>query len=207
MTDIPYGYCGCGCGRKTDLSKENRPKLGYVKGKPLLFLKHHSAKKRGPKPLPIAPRFWSKVDIRGEDECWDWKGQILHDKYVAYGKFYLNGKKVLAHRVAWELTYGEIPDGLCVLHKCDRGICCNPKHHFLGTRVDNAADRDAKGRGNGGGKPGMGCGHAKLTDSDVKEIRLLASQGMSQSTIARKFDITQGNVSCIVLRKSWKNVP
>lgn len=207
MDEIPYGYCHCGCGLKTDLSKENRPNRGYFKGKPLLFLKHHSAKKRGVKPGDVGVRFWSKVDIRSDDECWDWKGQVHeYNGCTAYGKFYLNGKKVFAHRVAYELAFGKIPEGMCVLHKCDRGICCNPNHYFLGTRVDNAKDRDSKGRCRAAGKPGEGCGHAKLKNEDVFEIRKLFSEGISYEEIANRFGVTKSNVNYIVRGKTWRNI-
>ncbi|MGH7024521.1 MAG: HNH endonuclease signature motif containing protein [Caulobacteraceae bacterium] len=51
-----------------------------------------------------------------------------------------------AHRLAWELANGPIPDGLLILHKCDNPVCCNPDHLFLGTAADNHADCAAKGR-------------------------------------------------------------
>ena len=63
-----------------------------------------------------------------------------------YGSIKINGKMVGSHRVAWELANGPIADGMCVLHHCDNPPCCNPDHLFLGTRKDNANDRDAKGR-------------------------------------------------------------
>jgi hypothetical protein len=102
-------------------------------------------------PRPIAERFWEKVDRTGD--CWLWTGS--GDRY---GHVRLNGKIVQAHRVAWELTNGPIPEGLQCLHTCDRPLCVNPEHLWLGTRSDNMLDMVAKGR-KGGGRKGRRAVH------------------------------------------------
>jgi hypothetical protein len=88
-------------------------------------------------------RFWSKVDKRGEDECWEWKD---HKDRGGYGKIWLSGRNVLAHRFAWVIANGKMPDGLFACHKCDNPACCNPNHLFAGTSQDNIDDRVRKGR-------------------------------------------------------------
>ncbi len=95
-------------------------------------------------PQPLEDRFWSKVDKRGPDECWPWKADLTSN---GYGAFKLaTGKKVRAHRFAWELTHGPIPPGMSACHKCDNPPCCNPGHLFLGTNADNTHDAQKKGR-------------------------------------------------------------
>lgn len=89
-------------------------------------------------------RFWQKIDIRGEDECWEWQGAI--EKRDGYGRCTV-GKEGRAHRAAWMLTNGPIPAGLIICHHCDNRKCCNPRHLFLGSHQDNQRDKWRKGRG------------------------------------------------------------
>jgi hypothetical protein len=97
-------------------------------------------------------RFWARVDVRGVDECWLWKGPT-GDK--GYGQPRHRGKKFKAHRVSWMLHRGDIPEGLWVLHCCDERYepgditnrrCVNPAHLRLGTLIDNNRDTEEKGR-------------------------------------------------------------
>ena len=93
------------------------------------------------KNLCHANRFWSKV--KKTKDCWNWNGAKFSS---GYGAFWLNGKNKSAHRVSWELTNGQIPDGKLVCHTCDISACVNPNHLFLGTWKGNMEDRDKKGR-------------------------------------------------------------
>lgn len=87
-------------------------------------------------------RFWSHVDKKSTDECWNWKNGLTSD---GYGKFKAKYKTLIASRVAYYLTYGEYDKSLLVCHKCDNPKCCNPKHLFLGTNKDNLQDCAKKG--------------------------------------------------------------
>jgi hypothetical protein len=90
-----------------------------------------------------AIRLWWQVSQLGANECWPWTGRC--DTF-GYGRIGIERKEHPAHRVAYELTRGPIPDGICVLHHCDHPACCNPAHLFLGTKKDNTQDMIAKGR-------------------------------------------------------------
>lgn len=97
--------------------------------------------------VPIQDRFWSKVNKQHVSGCWLWTANAIR----GYGQFVLprtNGKQphVYAHRYAWELTHGSIPNEQFVLHACDVPLCCNPAHLFLGTQQENLTDARQKGR-------------------------------------------------------------
>ena len=95
--------------------------------------------KRGPKQTP----FWENVAVGDPNDCWEWEAS---SGYNGYGQYRHNGKMTGAHRVAWNLTHGTIPDGLQVLHHCDNPSCVNPAHLWLGTQRDNIHDMIRKGR-------------------------------------------------------------
>lgn len=101
-----------------------------------------------PKPLPTLSdadiaRFWSKVDVRGSDECWLWQGPTDWD---GYGLFKVGGSMRRAHCIAYLLHHGSDVFPLLACHTCDTPGCCNGSHLFGGTIKDNALDARAKGR-------------------------------------------------------------
>lgn len=150
-----------------------------------------------PKPKPVSDRFWSKVKKNNDPKlCWEWQAGLI----VGYGAFWLRGKTCKAHRVAWELTNGGIPDGLCVLHECDNPKCVNPNHLFLGTVLINNIDKAQKDRSLFGERNPR----AKLSPQDVDDIRRqYARGGLSQAAIAMQYGIDNTQVSRIVRRKQW----
>lgn len=98
----------------------------------------------GYSPRPIAERFWEKVDRAEGDACWEWQAGRFSN---GYGQFMrVKHQMALAHRMAYELTNGPIPEGLLVLHRCDNRPCVRPDHLWLGTHSENMRDMHAKGR-------------------------------------------------------------
>jgi hypothetical protein len=146
----------------------------------------------------IKERFWSKVDIRGPEECWFWRAGRLAS---GYGAFWVGRTMVNAHRVAWKLAYGEIPDGLFCCHTCDQRPCCNPQHLFIGTNSENIRDAVKKGRLTRRRGEDHPC--AKLTQSDVRSIRERLVEGSSEREIAGAFQVSRRCVRNIKLGRSW----
>lgn len=115
-TEVPYGYCHCGCGERTNLMPANRPNEGWVKGEPFRFLRGHHVKLRYP-----VPQY-----VEDENGCWVW--QRVRDRH-GYGRTHReSGKTALAHRVYYERLVGPIPDGLQLDHLCRNHACVNPEH-------------------------------------------------------------------------------
>lgn len=133
---------------------------------------------------PVEARFWSKVDVRGDEDCWLWTASVIN----GYGNFSLPkeaGKRrnVRAHRWAFSHYVGEIPTGWYVCHRCDTPRCVNPRHLFAGTQTDNLKDASRKGRLRGWMAPGELNKRSKLTNDEVKNIRYLSSEGFTGASI------------------------
>jgi hypothetical protein len=156
---------------------------------------------------PVSPqqRFWSKVDKSGD--CWLWTGCTF---VRGDGVFRMGGKNYHAARLAYEWTYGPIPAGMLVCHRCDTPACCRPDHLFLGKPADNSRDMVEKGRQAQGERHGRhlhperyvygeAAPHTKLTTAQVAEIRRrYAAGGISQTTLADEYGIHQASLSRIV---------
>lgn len=132
----------------------------------------------------VIAAFWSRVDVHGPNECWVWKGNIRQPQ--GYGNF----RQTRAHRLAYEIFHGHMPDDPVIRHLCHNKLCCNPRHLEPGTPADNAADELARGntmRGNRHGK-------CKLSDDDVRYIR---ASTMRVRDLAKKFNCAVGTISGI----------
>ena len=95
-------------------------------------------------------RMTQKIQVT-EQGCYEFMG-ARNDR--GYGQVWAHGRLVYTHRFARELCNGPIPDGGCILQRCDNPPCCNPDHLFLGSLQDNAKDMMQKGRGRGQFKVG-----------------------------------------------------
>ncbi len=138
--------------------------------------------------------------------CWSWEGRIMTNGYGKLGNLY-------AHRLAYTLFVGPIPEGLQVCHHCDNRSCVRPDHLFLGTQSDNLQDMARKGRGFPQRHPELlprGSGHAraKLTEEAVATLRArYAAGGISQDALARELSIGQSTVSSAIRGETWGHVP
>ena len=143
--------------------------------------------------ITVMKRFMAK--LRQTSSCWLW----LCGVRGGYGAFWWKGKTLRAHRVAYELFTGAIPNGMHVLHHCDNPLCVKPSHLFLGTYQDNLNDKLSKGRTARGERHGM----AKLREIDVRNIRILGQSKVPQRKIARRFHVDQATVHRILRGKNW----
>lgn len=166
----------------------------------------------------LSDRFWSKADKtpgNGIGDCWFWTSTI--DK-MGRGTFKVSAKRgnVQAHRQAYELAKGAIPEGLCVLHVCDVGKCVNPDHLFVGTQKDNVQDAINKGRwivpynrdkqDMTDKQVGSKNNYAKLDEDKVKEIKKMLDRGLTHKTIASYFDVSRATIGAIHTGKAWTHV-
>jgi hypothetical protein len=168
--------------------------------------------------LPPKPsdedRFWAQVDK--SDDCWEWTGG--RSQY-GYGRFCYNATYAQAHRYAWQVACGPIPDGMMILHTCDNRVCVrnddegwyeingvlHPRrgHLWLGTLDDNMRDMVEKGRQSRG--EAQRC--AKLTPSIVREVRsLYAAGGVRHKDLSVRYDVTPHTIARALCRQTWKHV-
>lgn len=134
--------------------------------------------------------FYKYIDKSGE--CWIW---TAYKDRQGYGQFMVRRSvksyALKAHRISYALATGGVPEGrLCLLHKCDNPSCCRPDHMFEGTRADNAADRDAKGRGKYSPKPqGAASPFAKFSLEQAKHIHSRILSGERPKHIAKELGV------------------
>lgn len=141
--------------------------------------------------------FLSRVDIKGERDCWLWKGCTYN---CGYGSFLWRGKMRAASRVSWEIAHGkEVPEGLDILHTCDVRLCVNPAHLWAGTHQENMLDMHRKGR----------APLVSLKPDQVREIRKrLAAEPVKgiQTRLAREYGVNTGTISQIARGRTYRHV-
>lgn len=133
--------------------------------------------------------------------CWLWTACTDRG---GYGRIRHKGVTQLAHRMAWEITFGPIPNYLCVLHKCDVRTCVRPDHLFLGTLRMNVADMVSKDRI--AHTKGSRAGNAKLTEDQVLDIRARFFYGESIKDIAKSMAMTDVAIRNITNRNTWNHI-
>ena len=143
--------------------------------------------------------FWPRVHRHGSRGCWVWTGTRSS---CGYGRIISKGKRIKVHRMMYEAFVGSIPLEMFVCHSCDNRACCNPKHLFLGTQLDNMRDCVKKDRHNRGSR---NC-NAKLNEESIKHIRELASTGMTGKQIAEIFGVSNARIYEILNDHAWRHV-
>lgn len=157
-----------------------------------------------PPGTPPDVRLMSKVDKK-QTGCWEWTGA---KRKKGYGSFQWGGKPWAAHRAAWTMFRGPIPEGLVVCHRCDNPPCINPDHLFIGTARDNVGDAIAKGR-----RPrmqqvrraiGENHGRALLTEDDVRFIR--SHRALGSRSLAMRFGVARSTVKNVLAGETWRHL-
>ena len=132
--------------------------------------------------------FWAKVLIRDPSVCWFWTGPRIKSGYGL-----INGNP--AHRVAWQITYGDIPAGLQVCHACDNPTCVNPSHLLLGSQLANIIDARGKDRMN-----------RKLSEDAVRQIFIDYQQGSRIKDLASREKVSVQTIRDILSGQTWQTL-
>lgn len=147
--------------------------------------------------LDVPTRFWRMVNKSDVDGCWTWRGS----PYMSFGysRFKIEKKHFAAHRMAYILTFGDIPKDKCVCHKCDNPRCVRPDHLFLGSSKENVQDMTRKGRG----AKGENNGRAKLNWARVREIRNSFKLGISSEQLSIDYNVARNTIYDVVRNRHW----
>lgn len=142
----------------------------------------------------LKKRFWAKVDKRGG--CWLWRASIAN--HYGYGQFAVGDKIFSAHRVAWVIEHGRMPNGL-LLHSCDNAPCVKPAHLREGTHKDNTQDMISRGRAGYTKIIGENNGNVKLKDYQVREIlEKYSKEKANAPALAKEYGITPSLIYMIL---------
>lgn len=158
----------------------------------------------GPQPKSAAELLWGRVSKgHAVDDCWTWLGPV---KSNGYGHLQVREAGAVhswhAHRLAFTLARGTIPDGLHVCHACDNRRCVNPQHLFLGTAQDNADDARRKGRI----LLGQRRPSSKLSEDDAAAVWWARASGLPVSAVAFIFRVTPGAVYSVWEGRTWSHL-
>lgn len=144
--------------------------------------------------LEAADRFWKGVDIRGPEDCWPWHGPHGVRERSGHIRLWHQGERVYAHRLAYLLAGGVIAEGQLVLHNCDVPACCNPRCLRAGSALDNARDRDSRGRRTPRLPRGEAHWSAKLSNLDARRIRHAHALGVRADDLAEIFGVCRSSI-------------
>lgn len=139
-----------------------------------------------------------KVEMIPESGCWIFTGYLNREGYGEIRLCRADARRSCprAHRVAYRLFKGDIPEGRMVCHHCDVRCCVNPAHLYLGNHTDNAKDKARRRR------------HSEhFTTAQVVDIRRSWQTGKTPLTIAKQLGVPYSRIEDIVTRKTWKHLP
>lgn len=139
-------------------------------------------------------------DPPDDSSCWLWSGGAFSED--GYGLVGFEGKMLRAHVISYRLFIGDVPDTHLIRHRCDTPPCVHPLHLLSGTTLDNMRDKVARQRQS----RGSALHTSRLTGGDVVAIRHLYETGVSQTSLAERYGVSQSSISALVLRKTWKHV-
>lgn len=182
MDDIPYGFCHCGCGEKTQLNKGNDKHHGLVKGEPKKYIQHHCHVGRK---SDLLEDKYSPEPMSG---CWLWVAGLSD---TGYGTIWDAGSKRTdnAHRYVYKIHKGNIPDGMELDHLCRTRSCVNPWHMEIVTALENVR-RGIK---------------TVLSLDQVKEIHLLNKRGLGYRKLATLFAVHRSTICHLITGRNWKD--
>jgi hypothetical protein len=182
-SSIPFGYCQCGCGEKTNLAPRTYTCYGVFKGQPLRYIRGHQRRSN--------PANHYKVEQRGyETPCWMWQ---LGKNKAGYGSIRRGGSNSTpAHRWYYEQLFGPIPAGLELHHRCENKTCVNPQHLQILTHEEHSSLHGRRDRG-------------KLNIKKAKAIRTLyTTTQTSHKALAKQFGVSKRAVTLVLNYKTWK---
>lgn len=145
----------------------------------------------------LSARFWGRVAIKGDDDCWEWQGR---KNVRGYGLFDNNNRPNLASRFSYALSKGQPDETLFVCHTCDNPSCVNPKHLWLGTHQQNMDDAASKKRMSGGHTRGSAVNTSRFIAEQVLEIR---KSKETAATLAERFSVSRTAIYKIRRGENW----
>ena len=178
-------YCG-----ETFISKQPQRKCCSKPCRNAWSYYHHEKREYA---TGIIQKISDNITAVSNDACWDW--QRYCNPTTGYGLTGWQGKAIGVHRLMWKLVIGDIPEGVCVLHKCDNPRCVNPRHLFLGTHQDNARDRGNKGRWKG---------KRNFLLTEIRDIRSMYRSNADIPDLAERYGVHPTTIYKIVKGLAYK---
>jgi len=151
----------------------------------------------------LEERLKKYIAVGKPKECWPWIGALngTAKNYNNYGRLNLSGgRRILAHRLMYEIAFGAIPEGMVVCHRCDNPPCCNPSHLFIGTSSDNSKDAYDKGRIKLHGE------HNPFRKLTAEAVRDILNSSASFVELGKRYNVHPDTIGRVKHRKTWRHI-